>query len=105
MIIRGGENIYPKEIEDALYRMPGIVDAHVVGLPDPIHGERVVAAVRVAAGAAVGPDDVLTFCRAHLSRRNLPQAVVIRADFPVTASGKIRKNVLREELAADLPPA
>jgi fatty-acyl-CoA synthase len=105
MIIRGGENIYPKEIEDALHRMPGVVDAHVVGIPDPVYGERVVAAVRVTAGAAVGPDEVLGFCAANLSRRNVPQVVVIRDDFPATASGKIRKNVLREELAAELLPA
>ncbi|MGV9914679.1 AMP-binding protein [Streptomyces tendae] len=105
MIIRGGENIYPREIEDELYRVPGVVEACVVGVPDRVYGECVVAAVRVAPGRALGPDDVIAHCRENLARHKVPQTVVIREDFPVTASGKIRRNVLREELAAELPSA
>jgi fatty-acyl-CoA synthase len=105
MIIRGGENIYPKDIEDELHRMPGVVDVHVVGVPDPLYGERVVAAVRVRASSALGPGDIIAYCRANLARHKVPQTVVIRDDFPVTASGKIRKNILREELASELSSA
>jgi fatty-acyl-CoA synthase len=105
MIIRGGENIYPKEIEDELHRMPGVVDVHVVGVPDPVYGERVVAAVRVGASSTVSAEDVIAYCWENLARHKVPQFVVIRDDFPVTASGKIRKNVLREELALELSSA
>jgi fatty-acyl-CoA synthase len=105
VIIRGGENIYPKEIEELLYRHPGVAEVAVVGRPDPLWGETVAAFVRPAPGAAVTGDELHGHCRAHVAAYKTPATWVFVDAFPVTASGKIRKNVLREQLAATAAPA
>ena len=96
MIIRGGENIYPREIEEFLYTMPGIEDAQVVGVPDEKYGEVVGAFVRRKAGADVTESDVQEFARARLARYKTPRYVFFVDQFPLTASGKIQKYKLRE---------
>jgi fatty-acyl-CoA synthase len=96
MIIRGGENIYPREIEEFLYTMPGIEDAQVVGVPDEKYGEVVGAFVRRKAGADVTESDVQEFARARLARYKTPKYVFFVDQFPLTASGKIQKYKLRE---------
>jgi len=96
MIIRGGENIYPREIEEFLYTMPGIEDAQVVGVPDPKYGEVVGAFVRLRAGADITEGDVQEFARARMARYKAPRYVFFVDEYPMTASGKIQKFKLRE---------
>ncbi len=96
MIIRGGENIYPREIEEFLYTMPGIEDAQVVGVPDAKYGEVVGAFVRRSAGSDVAESDVQEFARARMARYKCPKYVWFVDEFPLTASGKIQKYRLRD---------
>jgi fatty-acyl-CoA synthase len=96
MIIRGGENIYPREIEEFLYTMPGIEDAQVVGVPDAKYGEVVGAFVRLKAGVDMTEGDVQEFCRARMARYKAPKYVFFVGEFPMTASGKIQKYKLRD---------
>jgi len=96
MIIRGGENIYPREIEEFLYTMPGVEDAQVIGVPDAKYGEVVGAFVRKAPGADITESDVQEFARARMARYKAPKHVFFVDQFPLTASGKIQKYKLRE---------
>ena len=102
MIIRGGENIYPREMEEFLYTMPGIEDAQVVGVPDEKYGEVVGAFVRLTAGADISEGDVQEFARARMARYKAPKYVFFVDEFPQTASGKIQKYKLREMAAETL---
>jgi acyl-CoA synthetase (AMP-forming)/AMP-acid ligase II len=96
MIISGGVNIYPAEIEDVLHRHPAVEDAAVFGVPDPEWGERVHAAIQPRAGAELTADDVIAFCRRHLADYKAPREVSFHADFPRDTAGKLVKRVLRE---------
>jgi len=100
MIIRGGENIYPREIEDLLLTHPDVADVSVVGIPDAELGEQVAAFVRPAAGRGVDHDRLTAFCREHLAVYKTPRIWETVEDFPQTASGKIQKFVLRERYLA-----
>jgi fatty-acyl-CoA synthase len=102
MIIRGGENIYPREIEEFLYTMPGVEDAQVVGVPDPKYGEVVGAFIRLKAGAEMTEGDVQEFCRARMARYKAPKYVFFVDEYPMTASGKIQKFKLRDMAAESL---
>ena len=104
LIIRGGENISPKEIEDCLREHPGVADAYVYGLPDTFFGEIVAAAVRVkpqdgtaGTGEPPGADDLIRWCSDRLARFKVPKEVRFVTAFPMTASGKVQKFKLREE--------
>jgi fatty-acyl-CoA synthase len=96
MIIRGGENIYPREIEEFLYTHPAVRDVQVVGVPDKKYGEEVLACVILKDGAAVSEDELIDFVRAGLSKFKAPRYVKFIDSFPMTASGKIQKYKLRE---------
>jgi acyl-CoA synthetase (AMP-forming)/AMP-acid ligase II len=96
MIISGGVNIYPAEIEDVLHRHPAVEDAAVFGVPDPEWGERVHAAVQPRAGAALTAAEVMEFCRRHLADFKTPRQVSFHSDFPRDTAGKLVKRVLRE---------
>jgi len=96
MIIRGGENVYPREIEEFLLRMPGVKDVQVVGIASPKYGEDVGAFVICRDGACLGEEDVRDFCRGQISRFKIPKYVFFVETFPMTASGKIQKYKLRE---------
>ena len=108
MIIRGGENIYPREIEEVLISHPAVADASVLGFPDDHYGETVAAAIRVTAPGLAGDElaaddlaaELAEFCRARLAAYKVPIRWLITDAFPLTASGKIRKDALREQLAA-----
>ncbi|NUS11804.1 MAG: AMP-binding protein, partial [Streptomyces sp.] len=112
MIIRGGENIYPREIEQVLAGHPAVAEAAVVGVPDPVWGERVAAFVRLtpdhtAGGTVDGTvleKELFDHVRAHLAPHKTPRTWVFVEDFPLTGSGKIRKNALREEYVAGRLP-
>ncbi len=99
MIIRGGENIYPKEIEDALYAHPSVLEAAVVGRPDPLFGEEPVAFVVLRPGLAAEPDELIEHCKSVLAKFKVPRAVFIEANLPRTSIGKIAKPALRERIA------
>ncbi len=97
MIIRGGENIYPREIEEFLSLMQGIQNVQVVGIPDKKYGEVVGAFVIPASGADLNDYDVIDYCKGKIARYKIPKHVFIVDSFPLTASGKIQKYRLREE--------
>ena len=106
MIIRGGENIYPREIEAVLYDHPAVADAAVVGIPDDRWGEQVVAFVRLAEGRHATPNELAAFARERLAAYKTPRTWVFVDAFPLTGSGKIQKFQLREQLVkGDLSPA
>jgi len=92
MIIRGGENIYPKEIEDVLYTHPAVLEAAVIGRPDAVFGEQPVAFVALRPGRSAAPDDLIEHCRASLARYKLPREVRIVEALPKNAVGKIARN-------------
>jgi acyl-CoA synthetase (AMP-forming)/AMP-acid ligase II len=96
MIISGGVNIYPAEIEDVLHRHPAIEDAAVFGVPDPEWGERVHAAVQLRTGTSLSPRDVIDFCRGRLADYKAPRDVSFHTDFPRDTAGKLVKRTLRE---------
>jgi fatty-acyl-CoA synthase len=99
MIIRGGENIYPREIEDLLHRHPAVAMVAVVDHPDETWGETPAAFVQVVPGTALTEAELRTYCRQHLAAFKTPTSWTFVDGFPLTASGKIRKHVLREGLA------
>lgn len=96
MLIRGGENIYPAEIEAFLLTHPEVSDAQVVGVPDPEMGEEVFAFVVPRPGARPEPEALRDFCRHGLARHKLPRFVELVETFPMTANGKVRKIDLRQ---------
>ena len=96
MIIRGGENIYPREIENFLYLLPQIEMVEVAGIPDEKYGEIVGAFIKLKAGKTLTQEEVQEFCRGKVSRYKIPRHVIFVDDFPKTASGKIQKYKLRE---------
>ncbi len=97
LIIRGGENIAPKEIEDRLREHPGVADAYVYGLPDPFFGEVVAAAVRLSEESASSADELVGFCAESLAKFKVPKHIRFVSGFPMTASGKIQKYKLRQD--------
>ncbi|WP_349930824.1 AMP-binding protein [Glutamicibacter mishrai] len=100
MIIRGGENIYPAEIEEFLYQHPDVEDVQVVGVPDEKYGEAVCACLRMKAGRdPLSIEAVREYCSGQLAHFKIPAYVQILEDFPTTVTGKIRKNQLREDAA------
>jgi long-chain acyl-CoA synthetase len=96
MIIYGGFNIYPKEIEDVILQHPGVAEAAVIGLPDPLKGQFPRAVITVKEGARVEPEEILALCRERLAPFKVPRDVVVIDAFPKTATGKIRKVELVE---------
>lgn len=98
MIIRGGENIYPREIEDVLYLHPDIADAAVVGVPDERYGEQVAAVLRPRPGHSIDIEQLDAFCRQHLAAYKVPRLWFLLNDFPFTPSGKVQKFVLVESI-------
>jgi acyl-CoA synthetase (AMP-forming)/AMP-acid ligase II len=100
MIIRGGENIYPREIEQLLFSHPTVADVAVVGLPDPRWGEQVAAFVRPAADQAPTAEELFAYCRQHLAPHKTPRYWEFVESFPLTPSGKVQKFVLRDRVVA-----
>lgn len=102
MIIRGGENIYPAEIEAFLMRNAKIAEAQVVGIPDQFMGEEVCALIRVKSGEEMSEDEIREYCKAGISRHKIPKFFRFVESFPLTASGKVQKFVLREMLIKEM---
>ncbi|PRS47982.1 AMP-binding protein [Bacillus sp. MZGC1] len=101
MIIRGGENVYPKEIEDVLYTHPAILDAQVVGIPDETYGEEAAAFIRLKQGHTVTIESLTSYCQSQMARYKIPKYFFITDEYPMTASGKIQKFRLKKQ-ALDL---
>jgi fatty-acyl-CoA synthase len=102
MIISGGENIYPAEVEAVLHSHPSVASAALVGLPDAKWGETPVAAVVLRNGSSPTADEILEFCSGRLARYKIPRRVFFLSEFPLLASGKVFKRALREELQREL---
>jgi fatty-acyl-CoA synthase len=101
MIIRGGENIYPREIEEFLYTHAKIAEVHVTGLPDDRLGETVLAWIKLRTGESMTPEEIKDFCRNRIAHFKIPEIVRFVDAFPTTLSGKIQKYKIREsEIAA-----
>ncbi len=97
MVIRGGENLFPAEIEAFLMRHPSVVEAQVVGVPDAFMGEELCALVRVKPGESANEESIRLYCRSGLSRQKIPRYIQFVTEFPLTASGKVKKFELRDE--------
>ncbi|EST55989.1 AMP-binding protein [Brevibacillus panacihumi W25] len=97
MIIRGGENIYPREIEEFLYSHPKILDVQVVGVPDSTYGEQVLACIRVKPEETLTAEEVKAYCDGKIARFKIPYYIQFVEEYPMTASGKIQKFKLREQ--------
>ena len=98
MVIRGGENIYPREIEEFLYTHPDILDAQVIGVPDERYGEELMAWIQLRDGVAdLTADDVREFATGKIARHKIPRYVHVVKEFPMTVTGKVRKVAMREE--------
>jgi fatty-acyl-CoA synthase len=102
MIIRGGENVYPREIEEFLYTHPQISDVQVIGVPDAKYGEEIMAWVRLREGATVSAEELREYCRASIAHFKIPRYVKFVEAFPTTVTGKVQKFIMREESIKDL---
>ncbi len=102
MIIRGGENIYPREIEEFLYTFPKLADVQVVGVPDLKYGEEVMAWVKLKEGQAATSEEIRDFCRGKIAHYKIPRYIKFVSDFPMTVTGKIQKYKMREVAVEEL---
>jgi fatty-acyl-CoA synthase len=102
MVIRGGENIYPREIEEFLYRHPKIQDVQVFGIPDEKFGEELCAWVKLRAGESLTAEEIREFCRDKIAHYKVPRHIRFVDEFPMTVTGKIQKFIMREKMAAEL---
>jgi fatty-acyl-CoA synthase len=96
MIIRGGENVYPREIEEFLYTHPDVADVAVIGVPDEKYGEEIMAWVQLREGSALSSDELREFCRGKIAHFKVPRYVEIVDEFPMTITGKVQKFKMRE---------
>ena len=97
MVIRGGENVYPREVEEFLYGHPDIVDVQVIGVPDVRYGEELMAWVRLREDATLTAADVAGFCRGRIAHHKIPRYVHVTDEFPMTVTGKVQKYKMREQ--------
>jgi fatty-acyl-CoA synthase len=102
LIIRGGENISPREVEEFLYRHPAVLDVAVVGVPDHKYGEAVCACIRLRSGMTATEEEVREFCRAQIAHFKVPRYVRFVDSFPLTVTGKVQKYLIRQRVAAEL---
>ena len=102
MIIRGGENVYPREIEEFLYTHPEVADAQVIGVPDERYGEEIMAWVQLRGGARVDEDGLRDFCQGRIAHYKVPRYVKLVEAFPMTVTGKVQKYKMREEAIEEL---
>ena len=102
MIIRGGENIYPREVEEFLYTHPAVADAQVIGVPDDRYGEELMAWLQLVHGSQITEDDIKEYCRGKIAHFKIPRYISFVTEFPMTVTGKVRKVEMREKAIADL---
>ena len=102
MLIRGGENIYPREIEEFLYRHPKVQAVQVFGVPDAKYGEEVCAWIQLEPGAAVSAEEIQEFCRGQIAQHKIPRHLRFVSEFPLTVTGKVQKFMMREQMCIEL---
>jgi fatty-acyl-CoA synthase len=102
MVIRGGENLYPREIEEFLYAHPDIADVQVVGVPDDRYGEELMAWIIPRAGASPDRDQIERFCQGKIAYHKIPRYVKLTDAFPMTVTGKVQKFKLRDQAVEEL---
>ncbi len=102
MVIRGGENVYPREIEEYLYRHPKVEDVAVVGVPDPKFGEEICAWIKLKPGESATEDEVKTFCKGQIAHYKVPRYVRFVTEFPMTVTGKVQKFQIRDAMIEEL---
>jgi fatty-acyl-CoA synthase len=102
MVIRGGENIYPREIEEFLFGHPSVADVQVFGVPDSHYGEELCAWIRLRPGLSATEDDIRGFCRGRITHFKIPRHIRFIDTFPMTVTGKVQKFVMREIMIAEL---
>jgi fatty-acyl-CoA synthase len=100
LVIRGGENVYPREVEEFLYRHPAIADVQVFGIPDPRYGEEICAWVKLREGQSLTEEEVREFCRGQIAHYKVPRHVRFVSEFPMTVTGKMQKYLMREAMLA-----
>jgi fatty-acyl-CoA synthase len=96
MIIRGGENVYPREVEEFLHTHPGVSEAQVIGVPSAKYGEEVMAWIRPKPGVTVGEAELVAYCTGKIATYKIPRFWKIVTDFPMTVTGKVQKYRMRE---------
>src|SRR5678816_544400 len=102
MVIRGGENVYPREIEEYLYRHPAIADVSVIGVPDPKYGEELCAWIILRPGESLTPEAVRDYCQGQIAHYKIPRHIRFVESFPTTVTGKVQKFAMREAMIAEL---
>jgi fatty-acyl-CoA synthase len=102
MVIRGGENIYPREIEEFLYAHPKVADVQVVGVPDAKMGEELCAWIRLAPGETADEEDIRAYCRGQIAHFKIPRYIRFVDDFPMTVTGKVQKFLIRQAMIEEL---
>jgi fatty-acyl-CoA synthase len=102
MLIRGGENIFPREIEEFLYRHPKVQAVQVFGVPDKKYGEEVCAWMQLRPGATATEEEIREFCHGQIAHHKIPRYVRFVSEFPMTVTGKVQKFVMREQMCQDL---
>lgn len=102
MVIRGGENIYPREVEELLCKHPSVADAQVFGVPDPYYGEELCAWIQLKAGAVIDEEEIRSFCRDRITHFKVPRHVRFVDAYPMTVTGKVQKFVMREMMVEQL---
>jgi fatty-acyl-CoA synthase len=103
MVIRGGENIYPREVEEFLVTISDVSDAYVIGVPSARYGEEVMAWVKLREGSPMGPAELTAACRGQIATYKIPRYWRIVDQFHMTITGKVQKFVMRQMAAAELP--
>jgi fatty-acyl-CoA synthase len=102
MIIRGGENVYPREIEEFLFRHPKIADVAVVGIPHERYGEEVCAWIKLRAGTSATDEEIREYCRGQIAHYKIPAHLAFVEGFPMTVTGKVQKYLIRQQMVAML---
>ena len=105
MLIRGGENIYPREIEEFLYTHPKVEEVEVIGVPDPKYGEEVCAWIKLHDGEQATSEEIREFCQGHIAHFKIPKYIKFVDEFPMTITGKVQKFVMRERMTQELAGA
>jgi fatty-acyl-CoA synthase len=102
MIIRGGENVYPREVEEFLFRHPKVAEVAIVGVPCERYGEEVCAWIKLRAGIEASEDEIREFCRGQIAHYKIPVHIAFVDSLPMTVTGKVQKYVIRQEMALRL---
>jgi fatty-acyl-CoA synthase len=102
MVIRGGENLYPREIEEFLYQHPDVRDVQIVGVPDRKYGEELCAWIILRDGAVLDEHGVRAFCQGQIAHFKIPRYIRFVQEFPLTVTGKVQKYLIREQMKREL---